>query len=79
MRVVLTMPVIAALMDACSGGDCMAYVLMVMVYLSPSSAAAALSSAEYNTQQACEQAKAAVVQSYAVGNFHAVATCTPKG
>jgi hypothetical protein len=57
----------------------MAYILMVMVYLSPSSAAAALTSAEYNTQQACEQAKATVVQSYAVGNFHAVATCTPKG
>jgi hypothetical protein len=57
----------------------MAYVLMVMVYLSPSAAAAALSSAEYSTQQACEQAKAIVVQSYSVGNFHAVATCTPKG
>ena len=57
----------------------MAYILMVMVYLSPTSAAAALSSAEYNTQQAREPAKATVTQSYAVGNFHAVATCTPKG
>jgi hypothetical protein len=57
----------------------MTYILMVMVYLSPSSAAAALTSVEYNTQQACEQAKAVIVQSYAVGNFHAVATCTPKG
>jgi len=57
----------------------MIYILMVMVYLSPSSGAVAMTSAEYNTQEACESAKGAAAKSFAVGNLHAVATCTPKG
>lgn len=57
----------------------MAAIMTMMVYWSVGSGGMTITTAEYRTVAACEQARASVVSALTVDQRKAVAVCTNKG